>query len=134
MAAFTGHDQVARRLLTAIAETGGTPPDYAAFKGSVREHVASAVDDKGQTQLHIEASYGDDAAVERLLASGVAADAVDNEGRTAYDLAKAAGHRKIMGLVKPVIISGCNMMQTGVVAAQVFVVLLSGRSCHWCRI
>ena len=31
-------------------------------------------------QLHIEASYGDDAAVERLLASGVAADAVDNEG------------------------------------------------------
>ena len=26
---------------------GGTPPDYAAFKGSVREHVASAVDDKG---------------------------------------------------------------------------------------
>lgn len=32
--------------------------------------------------------------------------------------------------VSKVIISGCNMMQTGVVAAQVFVVLLSGRSCH----
>lgn len=26
---------------------GGTPPDYAAFKGSVHEHVALAVDDKG---------------------------------------------------------------------------------------
>ena len=26
---------------------GGTPPDYAAVKGSVHEHVASAVDDKG---------------------------------------------------------------------------------------
>ena len=26
---------------------GGTPPDYAAFKGSVREQVALAVDDKG---------------------------------------------------------------------------------------
>ena len=35
---------------------------------------------RGQTQLHLEASYGDVAAVERLLAAGVAADAVDNEG------------------------------------------------------
>ena len=35
---------------------------------------------RGQTQLHIEASYGDVAAVERLLAAGVAVDAVDNEG------------------------------------------------------
>ena len=26
---------------------GRTPPDYTAFKGSVHEHVASAVDDKG---------------------------------------------------------------------------------------
>jgi len=113
VAAFNGQDHVAQRLLTAIADTGGTPPDYAAFKGSVHEHVALAVDDKGQTELHRDASYGLFAGVERLLAAGAAVDAVDNEGRTAYDVAKAGGHRKVMGLLDPV-----------------FVVLLSGRSCR----
>ena len=34
----------------------------------------------GRTQLHLEASYGNVDGVERLLAAGVAVDAVDNEG------------------------------------------------------
>lgn len=35
------------RMIHMSLRQGGTPPDYAAFKGSVHEHVALAVDDKG---------------------------------------------------------------------------------------
>lgn len=108
LAAFFGHADAARLLLDAGADPAAVAANPMAVQplhsavagrhGDVAEMLlergapAGARQHGGFTPLHAAAQHGDDRLVDRLLAAGADPSAATDDGRTAADVAEAAGH------------------------------------------
>jgi ankyrin repeat protein len=98
-----------RRVLDALLAAG---PDLDVFDAAALGHVnqleillgldpslAGSEDTAGTTPLHLAARYGHAAAARRLLDAGADPSARSATGETAADLARAAGHPELAGLL-----------------------------------
>ena len=105
LAYTSGH----RRVLDALLAAG---PDLDVFDAAALGHVnqleillgldpslADSRDTGGTTPLHLAARYGHAAAARRLLDAGADPSARSATGETAADLARAAGHTDLAGLL-----------------------------------
>ena len=98
-----------RRVLDALLAAG---PDLDVFDAAALGHVnqleillgldpslAGSEGPAGTTPLHLAARYGHTAAARRLLDAGADPTARSARGETAADLARAAGHAELVGLL-----------------------------------
>jgi ankyrin repeat protein len=108
LAAFFGHENVARVLLERHADAGAVAdnpmkvtPLHSAAAGrnlaigrALLEHGApvNAKQQQGWTALHAAAQHGDQAMVELLLKYGANPNAKNDDGRTADQVAQEKGH------------------------------------------
>jgi len=92
-----------------VDKTGRTPLHVAAERG-YEEIVAYLIDEGadvsslgnwscGTTPLHLAAKAGHEAVVRRLLSARATVYIPDNQGRTALDVARAAGHTNVAKLL-----------------------------------
>lgn len=118
LAAFFGHEEAARLLLehdadanvVARHESLKVTPLHSAAAGAHSSIVrllleagadANARQEGGFAPLHSAAQNGDRESAEALLDSGASAAATTDEGKSAADLATAAGHDDLADFVSP---------------------------------
>lgn len=106
MAALGGQLEVCKKLIergAAVNKTGWTPLHYAATKGHVaimrlllEEHAfVDAESPNRTTPLMMAARYGDESAVQHLLAAGADARLRNEQGLNAADFARLAGREAL---------------------------------------